>query len=207
MNENMESRYDLLTKSLRVLMYIAIVSLVNSLINFLPFVPASVTTWISRGIMAAMVVCMFQLAPLNGRYKKAGIFRAMMLSCSLITAFLFGSMLLTLAASAFSILAVYQEYSAHSELVSDKDSNLSRKWHSLFYWVFAAAVLLSFGSSVVALILVMPDLEVGAASRISGIIIGLLKIPQFVIDVVYLLYLKKMTGYFQNEGEVYGNDV
>lgn len=62
MNENMENRSELLVKWLRVLMYIAIVSLVNSAMNFLPFVPAEVTTWISRGIMVAVVVCMFQLA-------------------------------------------------------------------------------------------------------------------------------------------------
>ena len=44
MNEYMEYRSELLVKWLRVLMYIAIVSLVNSVVNFLPFVPASVTT-------------------------------------------------------------------------------------------------------------------------------------------------------------------
>ena len=72
MNENMENRSELLVKWLRVLMYIAIVSLVNSVVNFLPFVPAAVTTWVSRGIMVAVVVCMFQLTPANERYKKAG---------------------------------------------------------------------------------------------------------------------------------------
>ena len=86
MNENMENRSELLVKWLRVLMYIAIVSLANSIVNFLPFVPAAVTTWISRGIMAAVVVCMFRLTPANERYKKAGIMRAVMLVCTLITA-------------------------------------------------------------------------------------------------------------------------
>ena len=56
MNENMENISELLVKWLRVLMYIAIVSLVNSIINFLPYVPAGVTTWISRGIMVGVVV-------------------------------------------------------------------------------------------------------------------------------------------------------
>ena len=75
MNKNVEFRSDLLAKWLRVLMYIAVVSIVNSLISFLPAMPASVTTWISRGIMIAMVVCMFRLAPVNERYKTAGILR------------------------------------------------------------------------------------------------------------------------------------
>ena len=94
MNETMEYRFELLVKWLRVLMYIAIVSLVNSVVNFLPIVPASVTTWISRGIMVAVVVCMFQLTPANARYKKAGIMRAVMLVCTLITAFVYASSIL-----------------------------------------------------------------------------------------------------------------
>ena len=89
MNENMENRFDLLVKWLRALMYIAIVNLVNSVVNFLPFGPAGVTTRISRGIMVGVVVCMFQLAPANERYKKAGIMRAIMLVCTLITAFVY----------------------------------------------------------------------------------------------------------------------
>ena len=37
MNENVENRLELLVKWLRVLMYIAIVSLVNSVVNFILF--------------------------------------------------------------------------------------------------------------------------------------------------------------------------
>lgn len=200
MNQNTESKFELINKWLRVLMYIAIVSLINSLVNFLPFVPASVTTWISRGIMVAMVVCMFQLALVNDRYKKAGIFRAIMFGCTLITSFLFGSMILTLVASIVSIIAVYQEYTAHSEVIADHDAKLSKAWHSLFNWSILAAVLLSFGASIVAVILVLADME-GGASRISTIAIGLLSVPQFVIEVMYILYIKKMLAIF-SESEV-----
>lgn len=200
MNENMESRYELITKWLRVLMYIAIVSLANSIISYLPFIPANLTTWVSRGIMAAMVVCMFQLAPANERYKKAGIVRAVMLGCALFTAYVFGSTILTLAASILSIVAVYQEYNAHSELVAEKDAKLSGRWHSLFTWSILSVVLLSFGASAVAVILVLADME-GGASRISGIAIGLLSIPQCIIDIIYILYVKKMIALFA-ESEV-----
>lgn len=199
MNEKMESKYDLINKWIRVLMYIAIVSLINSVINFLPFVPSSVTTWISRGIMVAMVICMLQLAPANERYRKAGIFRAVMLVCTLITAFLYASSILTLAASIMSIIAVYQEYSAHSELIAEKDPKLSKNWHSLFNWSLIAGLLVGFGSVVAVLIVTMMEMD---AARTSGIIFVVLSVPQLVIEVVYLLYLKKMIGYFQNEGEV-----
>ena len=198
MNENM--KYAKIRVWMPVLMYSALASLINSVISYFPFIPASLTTWISRGIMLTMTVCMFQLTPVNERYKKAGILRAVMLGCALFTAFISGSTILTLTASIVSIIAVYKEYSAHSELVADKDAKLSGRWHSLFTWSILAAVLLSFGATAVAVILVLADME-GSASRISAITIALLSIPQCVIDIVYIAYIKKMIALF-GESEV-----
>ena len=192
MNENMEFQSDLLTKWLRVLMYIAIVSIVNSVISILPIIPASVTTWISRGIMVAMVVCMFRLAPVNERYKKAGILRAVWLGC-MIASLVFLPSILILTASILSIIAVYQEYSAHSEVVADKDAKLSRNWHSLFNWSIVTGLLVGFGSVVTALIASFAGVEI---TRITAIVTGILGIPQLVIEIVYLLYLKKMSAIF-----------
>ncbi len=195
MNENMENRSEILVKWLRVLMYSAIVSLVNSVVSFLPFVPAAVTTWISRGIMAAVVVSMFQLASTNARYKKAGIMRTVMLVCTLITTFVYASSILNLAASILSIIAVYQEYNAHSELIADKDSKLSGKWHSLFTWGLISGILVGFGSTVTVFILTMLESDV---VRLTAIIVGVLSIPQMILDLVYMLYLKKMISIFEN---------
>ena len=187
-------------KWLRALFYIAIVSLVNSVVDYFPFIPASISTWVSRGIMAATVFCMLQLAWKNKRYQKTAIFRAVMLGCALITSFLFGSYLLTIAASIFSILAVYQEYSAHAELVAERNAALSRKWHKLFYWELAAAMLLSFGSTLAVFLLMSTDVQLDV-SRISGMVTMLLKIPQFVIHVVRLLFLRKMIALFLTDEE------
>lgn len=198
MDDNM--KYAKIRVWLPVLMYCALASLINSVISYFPFIPASLTTWISRGIMVAMTVCMLQLAHVNERYKKAGILRAVMLGCALFTAFVFGSTLLTLAASIVSIIAVYQEYHAHSELVADKDAKLSGRWRSLFTWSILASVLLSFGATVLAVILVLADMQ-GGTSRISAITIALLSIPQCVIDIVYITYIKKMIEVF-SESEV-----
>jgi len=194
MNENMEFRSDLLTKWLRALAYIAIVSIVNSVISILPIIPASVTTWISRGIMVAMVVCMFRLAPVNERYKKAGILRAVWLGC-MIASLVFMPSILVLAASVLSIIAVYQEYSAHSEVVADKDAKLSRNWHSLFNWSIVTGLLVGFGSMITALIASFAGVEI---TRITAIITGILSVPQLVIEIVYLLYLKKMSAIFDH---------
>ena len=182
---------------LPVLMYCALASLINSIVSYLPFIPALLTTWISRGIMLTMTVSMLQLSPINGRYKKAGILRAIMLGCALFTAFITGSVILTLTASIVPIIAVYQEYQGHSELVAEMDAKLAGRWNSLFTWSILASILLSFGATVVAVILVLADME-GGASRISAIAIALLSIPQCIIDLVYISYIKKMIAIFEN---------
>ena len=185
-----------LTKWLRVLMYIAIVSLVNSIVNYVPFVPASVTTWISRGIMVAMIVCMFQLASANGRYKTAAILRAIWLGTLILGTLLHLPSVLVLGTSILSIIAVYQEYHGHSEVLADKDIVLSAKWKGLFIWSFIAPLLLSIGSSVAMVISSFMNLDV---AKVTAITTGIMRIPQYVIDVIYLLYLKKMLSIFEND--------
>lgn len=196
MNNHREGSANRIT-ALAGLMYIGMVSLANSVISFLPFVPGSLTTWISRFVMAAVVVCLFRLAPTNERYKTSGILRGVMLACSVITSFLFGSWFLTLAASLCSIIATFQEYRAHAESVAGADEILSGKWDRLFCWEIAAAVLLSFGSGIVALIFIE---AVTDAARLSAIVITVLSIPQMILKVCYILYMKRMIGVL-NSGE------
>lgn len=196
MIENTNFEICKLTKWLRVLMYIAIVSLVNSIVNYVPFVPASVTTWISRAIMVAMIVCMFQLASANGRYKTAAILRAIWLGTLILGTLLHLPSVLVLGTSILSIIAVYQEYHGHSEVLADKDTVLSAKWKGLFIWSFIAPLLLSIGSSVAMVISSFMNLDV---AKVTAITTGIMRIPQYVIDVIYLLYLKKMLSIFEND--------
>jgi hypothetical protein len=65
MNDNM--KYAKIRVWLPVLMYCALASLINSVISYLPFIPASLTTWISRGIMLTMTVlgAFYLLTPVN----------------------------------------------------------------------------------------------------------------------------------------------
>jgi hypothetical protein len=196
MIENTNFEICKLTKWLRVLMYIAIVSLVNSIVNYVPFVPASVTTWISRGIMVAMIVCMFQLASANGRYKTAAILRAIWLGTLILGTLLHLPSVLVLGTSILSIIAVYQEYHGHSEVLAEKDTVLSAKWKGLFIWSIIAPLLLSIGSSAAMVISSFMNLDV---AKVTAITTGIMRIPQYVIDVIYLLYLKKMLSIFEND--------
>ena len=132
---------------------------------------------------------MYQLSSVNEGYRKAWIMRASMLACNLITTFLWASSFLTLAASILSIIAVYREYNAHAELIAEKDPKLSSKWHSLFMWSILAGVLVGFGSVATVLIVSMAGMD---AVKITALVVGLLGIPQMILDVVYITYLKKM---------------
>ena len=200
MSENETFEFEKIIKWLRVLMYIAITSLVNSLANYIPFVPADVTTWISRAIMVAMILCMFQLAPVNRRYKTAAILRAIWLGTLLVGTMLHIPATLVLGTSILSVIAVYQEYHGHSEVIEELDTDLSRKWNSLFIWSFMAPLLLSLGSSLAMVTATFMNLDV---AKITAITTGIMRVPQYIIDVVYLLYLKKMIGILtaRSEGE------
>ena len=200
MSENETFEFEKIIKWLRVLMYIAITSLVNSLANYIPFVPADVTTWISRAIMVAMILCMFQLAPVNRRYKTAAILRAIWLGTLLVGTMLHIPATLVLGTSILSVIAVYHEYHGHSEVIEELDTDLSRKWNSLFIWSFMAPLLLSLGSSLAMVTATFMNLDV---AKITAITTGIMRVPQYIIDVVYLLYLKKMIGILtaRSEGE------
>ena len=192
-----ENRIDFV-KWLRVLMYIAIAGLVNTLVGIPSFVPSIITSWISRIIMAVMVFAMLKLAPANDRYKKAGIQRAIVLALTIATDLLHSGAILTLIAGTLAIVADYQEYHGHSELVEEKDHQLSGKWTSLFLWSIVVGLLLGFASTAAGIFAAMAGMD---TMKATIMIAAILAIPQYVIEILYILYLKKMVAIFSE-----GND-
>ena len=183
-----ENRIDF-AKWLRVLMYIAIAGLVNTFIGIPSFVPSVITSWISRILMAVMVFTMLKLAPANDRYKKAGIQRAIVLALTIATDLLHSGAILTLIAGTLAIVADYQEYHGHSELVEEKDHQLSGKWTSLFMWSIVVDLLLGFTSTAAGMFAAMAGID---TMKATIMIAAILAIPQYVIEIIYILYLKKM---------------
>ena len=192
MNEN---RIDLV-KWLRVLIYIAIARIINTLVGIPAFIPTALTAWISRILMAAMVFTMFKLAPANERYKKTGIQLAIVLILSIATDLLLTGAVLTLIAGILSIVAEYQEYHGHSELVEEKDHQLSGKWTSLFMWSIVVGLLLGFVSTAAGVLATISGVDVEKA---VVIIAAIVLIPEYIIDILYILYLKKMVTLFTEE--------
>ena len=192
MNEN---RIDL-TKWIQILIYIAIAGLINVLIGIPSFVPTIVTTCISRMLLAVMVFTMFKLSPANERYKKAAIQRVIVLVLSVASDILHSGAVLTLIAGTLSIVADYQEYHGHSELVEEKDHQLSGKWASLFIWSIIVGLILGFTSTAAGFLAVMADMDTNKATILIG---AILAIPQYIIEIIYILYLKKMVSIFSEE--------
>ena len=187
-----ENRNDF-AKWLRVLMYIAIAGLANTLVGIPAFIPTVITSWISRILMAVMVFTMFKLAPANARYKKAGIQRAIVLALTIATDLLHSGAILTLIAGTLAIVADYQEYHGHSELVEEKDHQLSGKWTSLFMWSIVVGLLLGFTSTAAGMFAAMTGID---TMKATIMIAAILAIPQYVIEIIYILYLKKMVAIF-----------
>lgn len=187
----MENQYMQSVKWLRVLMYTMIVSIANSLLSYLPFMPALLTTWVRRGVSVAMVLWMFQLASVNARYRKAGILHLVALVSTFFALIPVVGPVLVLAASILTVIAVYQEYHAHGEVITDKDSVLAEKWNRLFVWELIADVLIAVVSAVVTVVLMMLQLD---AVQVTAVITGILQLVGLVINVIYITYIKKMTA-------------
>ena len=194
MNEN---RIDYV-KWLRVLIYIAIARIINTLIGIPTFIPTAVTAWISRILMAGIILAMFKLAPANDRYKKTGIQLAIVLVLTIATELLNTGAVLTLIAGILSIVAEYQEYYGHSELIEEKDHQLSGKWTSLFMWSIVAGLVLGFTSTAAAMFTAMAGMD---TMKATILIAAILAIPQYVIEIIYILYLKKMVAIFAEGNE------
>ena len=192
-----ENRIDF-TKWLRVLMYIAMAGIVNTLVGIPAFIPTVITSWISRILMAVMVFAMFKLAPANDRYKKAGIQRAIVLALTIAADLMHTGAILTLIAGTLAIVADYQEYHGHSELIEENDHQLSGKWTSLFMWSSVVGLLLGFTSTAAGMFAAMAGID---TMKATIMIAAILAIPQYVIEIIYILYLKKMVTIFEG-----GND-
>lgn len=187
----MDHYENLPVKWLRYLFYVHIAGIAVSLAEVLPL--GNLTVWLGRAVILGVVVCMYQLSSLNERYKKSFIFRGTMLLLTLITYLLYSSAFLTLAASVLSIVATYQEYRAHSELVAEKDGKLSRNWSSLFLWEILVSVATTALTMAATAILVLG--EIGTSATVAMITV-VMKAVGLVLSILYLVFLNRTAALF-----------
>lgn len=203
-DSSFETRRESILKQLRLLFMLQCAALFLSTLSDVSSF-SSAATWASRIVTACLVICLFQLAPANTRYRKAAIFRAATLGCILINLILSAvvlktemkaaaaavvstvGQLVTLAASVCSFVSSYQEYSAHGELAA-ADMKLPSRWHTLFNWQIIVAVLITLVTGTTAVITVLLSVE---AAVIVSLIMWIFTIVKAALNVAYLVLLNR----------------
>lgn len=180
----MENQRDFFVKWMKCLFYVQIASGVAGLISAVPVLDG-VVLWVNRILSIATVVVLFKMAPLNARYKKAAIF-----SCvGLVLATLTDMGALLLAALICSLVATYQEYCGHAEMIESKDVGLSKKWHSLFNWQIFSGIIVGLlgGMLVVVGVVAFPVSQ----EILTSITLALTNGVDLILWIIYLILLKR----------------
>ena len=178
-------------KWLRYLFYIHIASIVLSFPTLF-FLENPITPWISHGLEAGIILCLFRLMPVCPRYRKAAILTAVYIGLSVISS-LWVSSLLTIAISVLTIIASYQEYHGHAEIVARKDEKLAQRWKSLFVWQIVIGVISGFSSVAAVTIMVLADMDL---ARITTLVAGAILLVGLIPGILYLVYLRRMISLF-----------
>lgn len=148
--------------------------------------------WVNQAATLAVVVCLFQLAPLNKYYKNATVYRVGMLVVGVLQAAIaFGGML-SILSTVCMLLAVYEEYNAHGELVKDRDAVLPGKWRKLFVRQIIANVILVVSAIPFAILVTMLGLPGADVLWVVG-----MGLPA-VFTVVHIIYLKRAIRLLQD---------
>lgn len=178
MNENVNSP----ATWLRYLLYVGIAAMANSLLGL--FLPGKLSTWIGFAVSAATVYLLFRLISANARYKTA----ALCSGANLIIGVL-NITVLSLASSIFAIVAQYQEYQAHSELIAERDPKLAGKWSSLFWLQFGVELIMILLTGLfVGVLVAASGMD---AAVVTGLVTVIVAVFSVVLKVLYLSYLNR----------------
>ena len=180
----------LLQKWLRLLMYISLAGIILAAL-ILIFGAGGLLSWVGYLASAAGIYTLFRLSPASARYRKSAVLRCVYLAGTVLATLmaswgLLGS-LVSLAGSVCGIIAFYQEYHGHADVVKPFDEALSGKWHSLFTWQIVVGVLVGLGS-VVGVVL---SLISGGTVSVE-LAVAIISIPSVILQAVYLAYLHRM---------------
>ena len=186
MNENANSP----AMWLRYLLYAGIAAMANSLLGL--FLPGKLSTWIGLAVSAATVYLLYRLISENARYKTAALCSGATLIIGVLNITVLG-----LAASILAIVAQYQEYHAHGELIAEKDSRLADKWGSLFWLQFGVELIVILLTAVfVGVLVAASGMDAAVVTAMVTVVAAILSV---VLKVLYLSYLKRTIALLENE--------
>ena len=187
--ETQETHIPLLQRWLRILLYIQLAAVVLVIPNLIPAV-SQWLQWFGYLLNAGVVYILFRLSPVCIRYRKCAVLKIIHIA-SLILAVVLADLgilisLITLAGSVCGIIASYQEYHGHAEVVKQADEKLSDRWSSLFIWQIVVGVVVGVGTTAGTLISMLSGGEVS-----EKLIVGVIALPSIILQIVYLTYLNR----------------
>ena len=174
----------LIAKWYQFLLILSVGNLLLTLASFLP-IDDNMITWARYVVFLFSAYCLLQLRLVSVRYRKAAVFKGLMVLCSVLNAMMAAS--LTLAVSGISILATYLEYVAHAKAIQKTDAALSRKWYRLFNIGLLVSALSVLVSMVAAALLSVSGGGIGLFRLISYLVIA----AELALQVFYLLLLNR----------------
>lgn len=191
----MNEQKTLLTKWLRNLLHLHIASLLIVVVNAITGLE-SFTRWVSWATSVGVILCLFRLQNVNQRYQKAAIFQAVVLGGSVASTLFDSLALLGTVASVCGIVAGYQEYHAHSELVAEVDDRLSRKWSGLFLWSLALGLVSGFASTALVTIGVLAEADV---VMLAAVAVAVVLLSGAVVEILYLRYMDQTLNLLEKD--------
>lgn len=182
---------ELLIHWLKVLYFARIGNLAVMVLS--PFqLPFRITSWVSFGITAASIAALYMLGRLQKGYAKASVMYGISLAGNML-AQITGTSLITTVTGFCGIIASYQEYHAHAELVKDFMPELMGKWTSLFYWEIVVGIVGGF----VSMAGVMLGVAAGMKEKlVVGLIVALVMLMEIPLRLMYLRYMSRMRSFF-----------
>lgn len=180
---------DLIAKWYQFLLILALGNLLLSLASFLP-IDANMITWARYVVFLFTAYCLLQLRSVHVAYRKAAIFKGLMVLCALANGT--GIVDLTLAVTALSLLAAYLEYAAHGKAIRKADPVLAKKWYTLFNLELLVLALGTVASMAAAVALSYIGTDTGLFTLVQYIVLA----AELALQVFYLLYLKRTRAIF-----------
>ena len=183
----MTNKKELFLKWTKNLYNVQLVLLVCGVLSAFPLL-GNVFNWISSILTLVIVYILYQLAPVNERYRKAAFFSGVAIIARLLTATINFSVIV-LGVLICALVGTYQEYCGYSDILDGIDNTLARKWHSLFNWqIFGGIFLGVLISPIIVLLTVFLVLDANLLTTVT-----LIAVTGFdlILDLVYLRYLKR----------------
>lgn len=204
-SEVIVQRAPLMAKWLWVLFW---ANIAHIIINLIKIESSRIYTAVQTGLtlVCFLVICfsLFMMRSEDERYGRAALFQLIALVFNSVLTFVFGSLeasffaiLISLVSSALSLVAVYNEYHAHSCIVGGLDCDLGDRWQNLWVWK-----VIGIAGMFVALLTAMLAVDVGAVLSL------VLAIYVLVIDIICLVTLyrsaqayRAVVAYMAEEGQ------